>query len=54
MAVLIKEETGGNVIIEEDRITMKCRMENKQGSINFDVENSIVLNNVMSFTSHLV
>ena len=38
---LIKEETNGNVIIEPDKNTMKCIMENKQGALSFDVENSI-------------
>ena len=41
IAELIKEETNGNVIIEPDKITMKCLTEIKQGAINFDVENSI-------------
>ena len=40
IAELIKE-TKGNGIIEPDRNTMKCKMEIKQGAINFDVENSI-------------
>ena len=41
IAELIKEETDGNVIIESDKITMKCLMEMKQGAISFDIENSI-------------
>ena len=41
IAELIKEETNGNVIIEPDKITMKCSMEIKQGAINFDIESSI-------------
>ena len=41
IAELIKEETDGNVIIEPDKNTMKCLMEIKQGTISFDVENSI-------------
>ena len=39
MAELIKEETNGNVIIEPDKSTMKCILEIKQGSLNFDIEN---------------
>ena len=41
IAGLIKEETNGNVVIEADRNTMKRIMEIKQGSLNFDMENSI-------------
>ena len=41
IAELIKEETNGNVIIEPDKNTMKRLMEIKQGTINFDIENSI-------------
>ena len=41
IAELIKEETDGNVIIEPDKNTMKSLMEIKQGTISFDVENSI-------------
>ena len=41
IAELIKEETDGNVIIEPDKNTMKCLMEIKQGTISFDVENTI-------------
>ena len=41
IAELIKEETDGNVIIEPDKITMKSKMEIKQGALSFDVENSI-------------
>ena len=41
IAELIKKETDGNVIIELDKNTMKCLMEIKQGTISFDVENSI-------------
>ena len=33
----IKEETNGNVIIEHDKDIMKCIMEIKQGSLNFDI-----------------
>ena len=40
IAELIKEETGGNVIIEPDKNTMKCIMEIRQGALSFDVENS--------------
>ena len=36
-----KKETKGKVIIEPDKNTMKCKMEIKQGSLSFDVENSI-------------
>ena len=43
IAELIKEETNGNVIIEPDKITMKCLMEIKQGALSIDVENSIAL-----------
>ena len=38
---MIKEETNDNVIIEPDKNTMKCIMKKKQGSLNFDIENSI-------------
>ena len=41
IAELIEEETNGNVIIESDKNTIKCIMKIKQGSINFDIENSI-------------
>ena len=41
IAELIKEETNGNVIIESDKYTMKSLMEVKQGTIKFDIENSI-------------
>ena len=41
IAELIKEETDGNVIIEPDKNTMECLMEIIQGTISFDVENSI-------------
>ena len=41
IAELIKEETNGNVIIENDKNTMKSLIEVKQGAINFDIENSI-------------
>ena len=41
IAELIKEETGGNVIIEPDKNTMKCLMEIKQGALSFDIENSL-------------
>ena len=41
VAELIKEETNGNNIKELDKNTMKCKMEIKQGSLNFDIENSI-------------
>ena len=41
IAELKNEETEGNVIIEEDKNTVKCRMEIKQCSLSFDVENSI-------------
>ena len=41
IAEIIKEETEGNVIIEVDKNTMKCKMEIKQGVRSFDVENSI-------------
>ena len=41
IAELIKEETNGNFIIEPDNNTMKYIMEVKQGSLNFDIENSI-------------
>ena len=35
------EETNGNVFIEPDKNTMKCLMEIKQSSLNFDIEKSI-------------
>ena len=38
---LIKEETEGNVIIEKDINTMKCRNETKIGSVSYNVENPI-------------
>ena len=41
MAELIKEETNGNIVIEPDKNTMKRLMEIRQGSLNFDIENSI-------------
>ena len=41
IADIIKEKTEGNVIIEVDKNTMKCKMEIKQGVLSFDVENSI-------------
>ena len=41
IAELRKEETAGNVIIEADKNTMKIIMEIKQGTLSFDVENSI-------------
>ena len=41
-AELIKEETNANIIIEPDKNTMKFIREIKQGSLNFDIENSIV------------
>ena len=41
IAELIKEETDGNVIIEPDKNTMKCKMEVKQGALSFDVDDSI-------------
>ena len=41
IAELIKEETEGIVIIEPDKITMKCIIEIKQGALSFDIENSI-------------
>ena len=41
IAELTKEETNGNVSIEPDKNTIKCTMEIKQGSLNFDIENSI-------------
>ena len=41
IAELIKEETDGNVIIEPDKNTMKCKMELKQRALRFDVDNSI-------------
>ena len=41
IAEIIKEETEGNVIIEVDKNTMKCKMEIKQGVLSFDVENSM-------------
>ena len=43
IADIIKQETNNNVIIQVDKITMKCEMEVKQGVINFDVENSVAL-----------
>ena len=41
VAEIIKEGTEGNVIIELDKSTMKCKVEIKQGALSFDVENSI-------------
>ena len=41
IAKIIKEETEGNVIIEVDKNTMKCKMELKQGALSIDVEISI-------------
>ena len=41
IADIIKQETNNNVIIQVDKSTMKCKMEVKQGVINFDVENSV-------------
>ena len=41
IAEKVKEEAEGNVIIEVDKNTMKCKMEIKQGALSFDVENSI-------------
>ena len=41
IAVLIKVETDGNVILEPDENTMKYKMEIKQGAFSFNVENSI-------------
>ena len=41
MADIIKQETNNNVIIQVDKITMKCKMEVKQGVFNFDVENTV-------------
>ena len=41
IAELIKEETNGIFIMESDKNTMKILMELKQGSLNFDIENSI-------------
>ena len=41
IAKLIREETNGNVIIEPDKNTMKCKMEVLQDVNNFDVENSV-------------
>ena len=41
IAVLIKEESDGNVIIEQDKNTMKCKIEMKQGALSFDVDKSI-------------
>ena len=41
IAELIKEETNGNVIIEVDKNIMKCKMDIKQGTLSFDLENSI-------------
>ena len=41
IAILVKEETNGNVIIEPDKNTMKRLMEIKQSAISFDIKNSI-------------
>ena len=41
IAELIQEETESNVIIEPDKITMKCKIEIKEGALSFDVENSL-------------
>ena len=41
MADIIKQETNNNVIIQVDKNTMKCKIEVKQGVINFHVENSV-------------
>ena len=41
IAELIKEETDGNVVLEPDKNTMKCKNEIKQGALSFDVDNSI-------------
>ena len=41
LAELIKEATNGNVIIEPDKNTLKCKMEVQQGVIIFVVENSV-------------
>ena len=41
MADIIKQETNNNVLIHEDKITMKCKLEVLQGDITFDVENSV-------------
>ena len=41
IAELLKEETNGNVILETDKNTMKCIMEIKQGSLNFDIKTSM-------------
>ena len=62
IAEIIKEETEGNVIIEVDKNTMKCKMEIKQGVLSFDVENSIglllgfrkVLYRAGKYTSHQI
>ena len=55
----MKGKTEGNVIIEGDKNTMKCRREIKQRAIRFVVENSIapllgfrnVLHEVGKYTS---
>ena len=62
IAEIIKEETGGNIIIEVDKNTMKCKMEIKQGVLSFDVENSIgsllgfrkILYRASKYTSHKI
>ena len=41
MADIIEQETNKNVTIQVDKNTMKCKMEVKQGVINFHVENSV-------------
>ena len=41
VAEIIKEENDGNVIIEQDINTMKCKMKIKQGALSLDVDNSI-------------
>ena len=41
IAELKKEETECNVIIEPDNNAMKCLMEVKRGSLNFDVDKLI-------------
>ena len=41
IAELIKEKTNGNVILEVDKNSMKCKMEIKKGALSFDIENSI-------------
>ena len=41
IANLLKKETLCNVLTEPDKKTMKCIMEIKQGSLNFDIEISI-------------